>query len=174
MPCGPYASRLDERAAEWVVGIVHPIAAEDRLQTVLVKRLVVGHQREPLQAWRYLCPDFRENGSLARVALREPVHLAAPEVVVLRHRLDERVEGVCHHAVAHDDHAHRAYACGLRVGCLKIYCCKVFHCLHGFCHANIAHHSIICLRRDVFFREEDKKQADCKPFSSFIITFARQ
>ena len=88
-PCGPYASRLDERAAEGIVGIVHPIAAEDRLQTVLVKSLVVGHQCEPLQAWRYLCPDLWEDGSPERVALREPVHLAAPEVVVLRHRLDE-------------------------------------------------------------------------------------
>ena len=56
------------------------------------------------------------------------MHLTAPVVVILRLRLDERVETIYHLTSSNNNHADRAHRRTLIVGGFKIYSCKIFHC----------------------------------------------
>ena len=55
------------------------------------------------------------------------MNLAAPVVVVVRLRLDERVKRIDYLPIAHNDNANAAHAAPLIIGRLKSYCCKVLH-----------------------------------------------
>ena len=49
---------------ELIVGIVHPIDAEDGFEAALVEGPVVGHKGQTLYQRLYLCPDFGEDGGI--------------------------------------------------------------------------------------------------------------
>ena len=114
-------------AIEIIVRVIHLIAAEDGFQATLVKRLVVGNQRQTLDEWFNLCPHVGEDGCVVGILVTQAVDALAPVVVVVGFGLDERVERVGHPAVTHHDHTHRAHAGALAVGRLKVYCCKISH-----------------------------------------------
>ena len=117
----------DARAMELIVGIVHLIAAEHSLQTVLVEGLVVGHQRQTVDQRLYLSPHVREERCILRVVDRQTMHPSAPVCVVVGLGLYQRVERVHDLAVSHDHHSHGAHAGALVVGRLEVYRSKVSH-----------------------------------------------
>lgn len=59
------AARRPARADETVTGIGHAVQLEDGMQTALVERRVVRHERKPLDAGRDLPPHLREIGRIA-------------------------------------------------------------------------------------------------------------
>ena len=124
---GPHLARRDARAVKIVVGVVHPIDTEDGFQAALVKRLVVRHQRQPLNERLYPFPYVRENGGRIGICLTQSVNIAAPVGVILRLGLDERVESFYRLASAHDNHTDRTHRRPVVVGGLKIYRCEIFH-----------------------------------------------
>lgn len=125
---GPDLARGDASAVEIVVGIVHLIDAEDGFQAALVERLVMSHKRKPRYLRLYLLPHFGKNRRTVCIRSAKTMHLTAPVVVILRLRLDERVETIHHLTSSNNNHANRAYRRTLIVGGFKIYSCKVFHC----------------------------------------------
>ena len=124
---GKLATGDTKRVEELIVGIVHPIDAEDGLEAALVEGSVVGHKGQTLYQRLYLCPDFREDGGIFCVFPAKAMNLRTPVVVVVRLGLNEGVEGIDYLAVPNDNDTNRADAAALVVGGLKINCCKIFH-----------------------------------------------
>ena len=123
----PYTAGLEQRAMELIVGIIHVIATEDRLEAILVKGFVVGNQRKTLDQRRNLSPYLGEGGGMTGVTFGKAMHLGAPEVVVVGLRLDERIERIDYLAISYNNNTHRAYTRGFVVGCLKVYSSKISH-----------------------------------------------
>ena len=86
------ATRGPEGIKELVVGVVHLINPEHCFQATLVKRFVVGHQEQALNQGFYLRPDVRENRCIIGICTAKAVNLGTPIVVVVRLRLNERIE----------------------------------------------------------------------------------
>ena len=116
---------------EFIVGVIHLIAAEDGPQAALVKGLVVGHKGQALDEWFNLSPHVGKYGRIVGIAVTQSMHTLAPVAVVVGFGLDERVEPVSDFPVTHDDNTHRADAGALAIGCLKINCSKVPHTPNG-------------------------------------------
>ena len=74
---------------ELIVGIVHPIDAEDGLEAAFVEGLVVCHKGQALDERLYLCPHVGEDGGVVCVGIAEAMHLLTPIVVVVRFGLNE-------------------------------------------------------------------------------------
>ena len=79
-------------AMELVVRVIHLIATKNRLEATLVKRFVVRDQRQALNKWFYLRPDFRKHRGIVGVLVTKPVDPLAPVIVVIGLRLDERIK----------------------------------------------------------------------------------
>ena len=116
---------------KFIVGIVHLVAAENSLEATLVKTLVVGNQRQPLDKGLYLCPHYREDGCVVSIFMPQPVDALAPVAVIVGLRLDEGLKGVDNAAVTYNDNTHRAHAGALAVGSLKIDGSKIPHQFSG-------------------------------------------
>ncbi len=114
-------------AAEPVAGILHLVGLEHGFEASLVEGAVVRHEGQSGDARGDLSPHFREGRGGVGVFSRETMHLLAEPCVVVRHRMDEAVEGVGDDAVAHDHHADTAHAAALSVGGLKVNSCEVVH-----------------------------------------------
>lgn len=112
---------------ENIVGIVHAVGPEDRLQAIFIERTVVGNQRQAFNKWRRLLPDMRKYGSISRILPRQTVNTGIPVAVIFRFRTDKTVKAVRHLTSAHYDDAHTAHACQFPVGRLEIYCCEILH-----------------------------------------------
>ena len=121
------AVRGRERVEEDIIGIVHPIGAEDRLQAAFVEPGVVRHERQTLDQRLNPLPYIREHRSILRVLGPEAVDSPAKPLIILRFRMDEAVECVHNLPVPDDDHPDAAHAGGLFVGCLEVYGRKVKH-----------------------------------------------
>ena len=116
-----------QRVTELIIGIIHLIDAMDRPQTALVEARIVRHQRQALKQRRDLLPDIRKHGRAIRIAGPQPMHALAEPLVILRLRMDERIERIHHFPAPHHDHAHAADAAGLLVRRLEVYGCEVRH-----------------------------------------------
>ena len=79
-------------AVEFVIRIIHLIATEYSLQATFIKGLIMGHEWEPLYQWLYLLPNFRENWGIFSILACEAMHLGTPIVIIVRLRLDQRIE----------------------------------------------------------------------------------
>jgi len=112
---------------ELIVGIVHPIDAEDGFEATLVEGPVVGHKGQTLYQRLYLCPYFREDGGVFCVFPAKAMNLRTPVVVVVRLGLNEGVERIDYLAVTNDNDTNRANAAALVVSRFKIYSCKISH-----------------------------------------------
>lgn len=113
--------------AEFIIGIIHLIHAENRLQAALVEAAVVRHQRQPLDHRRHLRPYFREHRSVLRILRTQTVHAAAEPLVIFRLRTDETVELVDYLPSPYDHHPDRAHAAAALVGGLEIYGGEIGH-----------------------------------------------
>ena len=131
-PPAEVPARGRERVEEDVVGIVHPIDAEDGLQAAFVEARIVRDQREPLDQGLYLCPYIREDRRILGVFGAESMDPPAEPLVVLRFGVDEAVEGVHDFASADDDDAHAADAGGLFVGGFKVDGGEIEHTLQRY------------------------------------------
>lgn len=113
--------------AEFIIGIIHLIHAENRFQAALVEAAVVRHQRQPLDHRRHLRPYFREHRSALRILRTQTVHATAEPLVILRLRTDETVELVDYLPSPYDHHPDRAHAAAALVGGLEIYGGEIGH-----------------------------------------------
>lgn len=116
-----------EGVVEFVVRVVHLIAAEHRPQAAFVKAGIVGHERQALDERLYLFPYVREDGRVVGIAGTQPMHPLAEPAVVVGLRLNERVEALHHFPAPHDYHTHRAHARGSLIGSLEVYGSEVLH-----------------------------------------------
>ena len=107
---------------ELIVRIVHLIDPEHLLEAAFVEAAVMGHEREAFNEGGYLFPHLREDWDILCVLGAESVNLLTEPLVVLRLRVDERVEGINDLSVAHDHHADAAYTGAALVGRLEILC----------------------------------------------------
>ena len=104
MTTRPYLAGFYEGAIERIVGVVHLIHAEDCLEACLIECLVVGYKRQSFYLWFYLFPDIRENWSFLCVFTAEAVDAGANIVIVVRLRMDQRVELVYFLSVSDNNH----------------------------------------------------------------------
>ena len=116
-----------EGVEELIVGIVHPIDAEDGLEATLVEGPVVGHKGQTLYQRLYLCPDIREDGGIFCVFPAKAMNLRTPVVVVVRLGLNEGVERIDYLAVTNDNDTNRADAAALVISRFKVNRCKILH-----------------------------------------------
>ena len=123
------AARGGKRAVEFITGIFHVVFGKYRFQTALVKGAVVGHERQPFDAGRYLIPDFGKQGLVVGVFARKSVNARCPVIIIIRRRLDETVIPADYLSSAHNHYTHAADAGALAIGCLKIYSCEILHIL---------------------------------------------
>ena len=122
-----FSTRYAQGVVELVVRVVHLIDTHHGFQAALIKRLVVGHEGQAFNQRLYLRPHLGKDGSFFRIFTAEAMHLAAPVVIVVRLRLNERIERIHYLAISHNDNTYRTNAAALVVGCLKIYRCKIPH-----------------------------------------------
>ena len=126
-PIAEVAARRRKGVVEDIIGIVHPIDAEDGAEAAFVERAVVRDQREPFYQGLDLCPYIRKHRCVFRICRSEPMDPSTKPLVILRLRVDEAVERVLDHPVPHDDHPHAAHAGRVLVGRLEIYGCEIKH-----------------------------------------------
>ena len=119
-PVAEEAPRGREGVAEHIVGIVHPVHAEDGLQAAFVKTAVVRHQRQPFDQGLDPGPYIREHGRVLRVFGAKPMDLPAEPHIVFGFGVDEAVERVHDLSAADDDHADAAHAGGAVVGGFEV------------------------------------------------------
>jgi len=116
-----------QRVVELIVGVVHLIDTEHGLQAAFVKRLVVGHKWKTFYQRLYLCPHLGEHGRIIGIFAAETMNLTAPIVIIVRLRLDKRIERIYYLTAANNNNTYRANATALIISRFKIYCCKVLH-----------------------------------------------
>ena len=114
-------------AEKLIVRIIHPVGLEHGFEATLVEGAVVRHKGQSGDARGDLFPHFRKGRGGVGVFRTQAVHFLTEPRVVVRHGMDEAVEGVGDDAVAHHHHAHAAHTAALSVGGLEIDGCEVFH-----------------------------------------------
>jgi hypothetical protein len=124
---GELATGDTKGVEELIVGIVHPIDAEDGFEATLVEGPVVGHKGQTLYQRLYLCPDIREDGGIFCVFPAKAMNLRTPVVVVVRFGLNEGVEGIDYLAVPYNHDTNRADAAALVISRFKVNRCKILH-----------------------------------------------
>ena len=112
---------------ELIVGIVHLIDAEHLLETALIEWTVMSNQRQPLYKRLYLLPYIRKDRSVLRVLWTQAVDVLAEPSVVLRLRMDERVEPLHDYSPTDNYDSDAAYTAGTLVGRLEIYRREIPH-----------------------------------------------
>jgi hypothetical protein len=99
MTARPYLAGFYKSAIEWIIGIVHLIHTEHGVETFLVEGLVVGHERLTLYHRLYLFPDVGKDGCILRIFPAEAIDTGTHVVIIVRLRMDKRVELVCFLAI---------------------------------------------------------------------------
>ena len=124
---------------EVVAGIMDAVGAEDGFEAAFIEAGVVGHEgdigRKTIgfkgrqDAVFHLVPYIRKERGALSIIWPQTMDLLTEPCVVVRVRMDKAVEGVHHFPIAHDDHAHGAYAAGTAVGSFEVYDDGVVHSL---------------------------------------------
>ena len=112
---------------ELIIGIVHLIHLEHRLQASLVKGRVVSHQWQSLNLWLNLSPYLWKYPGVHGILHGKSMHPSIPIGIILRLWLDETVVAIHNLTIPYNHNAHGANAGSLLVGGLKVYCCKILH-----------------------------------------------
>ena len=112
---------------ELIIGIVHLIHLEHRLQASLVKGRVVSHQWQSLNLWLNLCPYLWKYPGVHGILHGKSMYPCIPIGIILRLWLDETVVAIHNLTIPYYHNAHGANAGSLLVGSLKIYRCKILH-----------------------------------------------
>ena len=113
-------------AVELIIGIVHLITTEDCFQARLVEGLIMGNKRQAFNHRLYLFPYFRKNRSFFCVTPGKPMNPCVPIIIVIRFRLNQRIELVHNLSAPYNNHAYGAYTCTFCIGRLEINRGKVF------------------------------------------------
>ena len=121
------AAGCRERVMELIIRIIHLVCAKCGLEAALVEAGIVRDQRQPFDVRLDLLPHIREDRRVLRVAFAQPVDALAEPLIILRLRVDQRVEFIRYLAVAHHDDADGADARRAFVRGLEIYCGEVEH-----------------------------------------------
>ena len=79
---------------ELIIGIVHLIHLEHRLQASLVKGRVVSHQWQSLNLWINLSPYLRKYPGVHGILHGKSMHPSIPIGIILRLWLDETVVAI--------------------------------------------------------------------------------
>ena len=114
-------------AQEFIVRIVHLIAAEDGFQAAFVEGFVMRHQWQTFDEWFYLFPHFGEDWSIFCVLTSQTMYLTAPIIIIVGLRLDQRIERIHDLTIPDNHNTNGADAGPLIIGSLKIYSSKVSH-----------------------------------------------
>ena len=112
---------------ELIIGIVHLIHLEHRLQASLVKGRVVSHQWQSLNLWINLSPYLWKYPGVYGILYGKSMHPSIPIGIILRLWLDETVVAIHNLTIPYYHNAYGANAGSLLVGSLKIYRCKILH-----------------------------------------------
>ena len=120
-------SGYSKGVVELIVGVVHLINPEHRLQAPFVKAGIVRNQRETLDERLNLLPHIGEHRSIIGILRTQTVDLLAEPLVVFRFRVYQAVERVHNLTVTYYHHSDGAYAGRLLVRRLEVYSCKVSH-----------------------------------------------
>ena len=72
-----------------IVGIIHLINLEDRLQASFIKPGIVSYQWQTFYQWFNLFPDLWEYRCIHRVLLCESMDVSIPIAIVIWFRLNE-------------------------------------------------------------------------------------
>lgn len=104
------STRCGERTVELIVGICHPILGKGGFQTTFIKRTVVGDKWKTLNQWFYLRPYFRKGWLTVCVEASETVDFCCPVCIIVRSRLNERIEFIDDLTSVHYHKADAAYA----------------------------------------------------------------
>lgn len=98
-------SRGAERIVEFIVRIVHLIAAENGFQASFIESGIVRDQRQSLDEWFYPCPYAWKYRSIVGVVVTKAMYLLAEPLVVVRLWLYQRIEPVYHFPTSHNHYA---------------------------------------------------------------------
>lgn len=112
---------------ELIIGIVHQIHLEHRLQASLVKGRVVSHQWQSLNLWLNLSPYLWKYPGVHGILHGKSMHPSIPIGIILRLWLDETLVAIHNLTIPYYHNAYGANAGSLLVGSLKIYRCKILH-----------------------------------------------
>ena len=121
------AAGARQRVQENVIRIVHLIDPEHGFQAALVERGVMRHERKPFNEWLDFLPNIRKNRSVLRVLWTQAVDVLTEPSVVLRLRMDERVEPLHDLSPTDNYDSDAAYTAGTLVGRLEVYRRKISH-----------------------------------------------
>lgn len=116
-----------ESVEESIIGIIHLVNTEHRLEAPLVETGIMGDQRKVSNQRRYLLPDIGKNERILSIFRPQPVNSPAKPLIVIRLRMNKAVDGIDNLASAYDNHADAANAGRLLVGCLKVYGGEICH-----------------------------------------------
>ena len=72
-------------AVKTVTWVFHVVDAERRFEAALVKRAVVGYQRQAFNQWFDFTPNFRKWLRVGRVAGRDAVYLGIEVRIIIGH-----------------------------------------------------------------------------------------
>ena len=95
---------------EHIVRVIDPVYPAGGSKAPFVKSGVVGYKRISFQERFDLSPYLREERRILRVLRPQAVNLAAEPLIVIRLRVDKRIESVHDDIIAHDDKPHGADA----------------------------------------------------------------
>ena len=104
---------------ELIIGIVHLIHLEHRLQASLVKGRVVSHQWQSLNLWLNLSPYLWKYPGVHGILHGKSMHPCIPIGIILRLWLDETVVAIHNLTIPYYHNAHGANAGSLQVGSLS-------------------------------------------------------
>lgn len=118
-----------ERAEERVVGVVHSVHPEYRLEATFIERLVVCHERKPCDQRFHFGPHVRKDPRRLGVGCGQSVYACIVVVVIVRFGTNQAVITVYDLTTSYNDDAHAADTRPLGIGRLKVYGSKVSHYL---------------------------------------------
>ena len=105
---------------ELIIGIVHLVHLEHRLQASLVKGRVVSHQWQSLNLWLNLSPYLWKYPGVHGILHGKSMHPSIPIGIILRLWPDETVVAIHNLTIPYYHNAYGANAGSLLVGSLKI------------------------------------------------------
>ncbi len=99
--------RSAKSIVELIIRIIHLINPENRLQTTLIKSLIMSDKRQSFYERLNLSPNLRKHRSTVSILICEPMHLTAPIIIIIRLRLNQRIKTIHNLPVPHNHNTHR-------------------------------------------------------------------
>ena len=101
-------TRCNACAQEFIIRIVHLIATEDSFQARFIEGFVMCHKGKAINQRLYLFPHLRKYRCIFSVLTSQAMHLAAPIIIIVGLRLDQRIKSIYNLAITHYHYANGA------------------------------------------------------------------